>query len=102
MPLNELSDDELVRRKKMLDIAKFEQDLEQDRERHRQAQIEAERRYRLEHEASMARIEQMRIENDKFRTETLKLIKETKFYPWIVLLASMSGGLIVAALTRLF
>lgn len=84
--LKNLSDEELDRRVKMLNIAKLYQELQQG------------------HEINMATIEQMRAENDKFRAETAKINKETKFYPMLALtmgLSAVIGGVVAALITKL-
>ena len=83
--LEQLTDDELDRRLKMLNITKLQQEIQQN------------------HEINMATIEQMRLENDKFRAETAKINKETKYYPMlsiIIALFAVIGGLIVALLQK--
>lgn len=88
--LDNLSDDELERVQKMLNIAKIQQDI-----------IKSQHDMQQSHNINMATIEKMRAENDKFRAETVKLAKEAKYYPWILLLASMGGGLVVAIINNL-
>lgn len=75
--LNNLSDDELARLEKMLDIVKLQQEIQNG------------------HEINMATIEKM-------RAETAKMEKEARYYPWVLLLSSMVGGLVVFLLTQYF
>lgn len=84
--LENLSNDELDRRLKMLSITKLQQEIQQS------------------HEINMATIEKMRTENDKFRAETAKISKETKFYPMLTFTmgtVAVIGGVVAALITKL-
>lgn len=90
--LEQLTDDELNRVEQIMRINQIQQSI-----------IESQERLQQERETSMATIEQMRLENDKFRAETAKINKETKYYPMlsiIIALFAVIGGLIVALLQK--
>lgn len=80
--LNNLSNDELERLEKMLNILKLQQEINNA------------------HELNLATIEQMRIENDKYRAETAKLNKENKLYPYVIIGCSILSGVIAALITH--
>lgn len=90
--LRNLSDVELERYKKMLDIVKTQQDI-----------VKMQAEMQRSHELNMSTLEQMRIENEKYRAETLKIMKETKYYPGLTIFgatAAVIGGIVAGLITR--
>ncbi|WP_040625218.1 hypothetical protein [Moraxella macacae] len=77
--LEDLTDHELQRLEKMLDIAKIQADIEMTRQSVNE---------------SRATVEQM-------KANTEKIAKEARFYPYITLISAMIGGLVVALITQL-
>lgn len=76
--LENLSDEQLKRVKQMLDIAKIQQEINQN------------------HEINMATIAKM-------KAETEKISKETKFYPMLTIsmgLVAVIGGVVAALITK--
>lgn len=94
MNLEELDKDELERVKLMVDISKIQADIEATRQ-----SIEATRQSIDE---SHARIEQMRLSNDKYLAETARIRKETEWFPYIQIITTiLTGGVVVYLLTKL-
>lgn len=76
--LENLSDEQLKRVKQMLDIAKIQQEINQN------------------HEINMATIAKM-------KAETEKISKETKFYPMLTVymgLVAIVGGIVASLITK--
>lgn len=91
--LENLNDEQLERRIKVLNVVKLQQDI-----------MKLQQELQSSHEINMATIEKMRVENDKFRAETEKIQKETRFYPMLTLTMGISaiiGGIIASLITKL-
>ncbi|ELA08586.1 hypothetical protein MOMA_08491 [Moraxella macacae 0408225] len=88
--LEELSDHELQRLEKMLDIAKLNLDIEESRQR----MEESRKRFDKDMEESRATIEQM-------KANTEKIAKEARFYPYITITTALIAGLMGALITKL-